>query len=462
MKNYLTYPCKYMNISQNYSSIYSHSIHSTGAPNDFPIDEPCKDTGRDWLYCPCDEMKVMRIYGVNNGGTNTIWLTSTSKVIMPSGEDYITMLVMHPEDDDLSLIKTGQTFRRGEAICREGMDGNVTGNHFHISFGLGTIQGNGWQTNTKDAWVISTTGGSIKPEDACYIDPTFTTVMRTQGINFATLPDVSKESTISMIGIDVSKHNGAINWSSVGTSEAKFVIARAGFGSLTSQVDSRFHENITTALRYGLHVGAYWFSYALSIDDIKAEAALFAKTLEPYKGKMDFPVFFDLEYDSFNYAKKFGVTIDKSMATTFALTFCQEMWQYGWYCGNYTNLDCYLRYFDESRMKNIDTWLADWRKIDEPSAPCTIWQYSNTGSIKGITGNVDMNICYKDYPKFIQENGWNGYKATAPSKPETNPDNSTLDDLKVENDLLKFNISIYKSTLSGIEEKIKDMYTKLQ
>ena len=80
-KNYLTYPCKVMRITQNYLGKTSHLPHTTGYPKDYPIDEGGKDTGRDGFFCPCDELKIVRLYGAGNGGTNTIWVESTTKCI---------------------------------------------------------------------------------------------------------------------------------------------------------------------------------------------------------------------------------------------------------------------------------------------------------------------------------------------------------------------------------------------
>ena len=80
-KNYLIYPCRVMRITQNCSGTTSHLPHKKGYPSDFPIDEGCDDSKRSYIYCPCDEMKIVRIYGVGSGGTNTLWLESTSKVL---------------------------------------------------------------------------------------------------------------------------------------------------------------------------------------------------------------------------------------------------------------------------------------------------------------------------------------------------------------------------------------------
>ena len=186
MANYLIYPCKTMKITQNYLGTTSHYPHTVGHPKDYPIDEGCTDTGRDYMYCPCDKMKVKRIYGVGARGTNTLWLESTSKVLFADGtEDYFTLMVIHPNDDDLRKLKVGQTFTRGQQICREGKDG-ATANHFHFSGGKGKMSGTGWTANTRGKYVLTTTNGACKPELLFWIDTSFTKVISKGGISFKT------------------------------------------------------------------------------------------------------------------------------------------------------------------------------------------------------------------------------------------------------------------------------------
>ena len=197
MKNYLIYPTKVMNITQNYSGTYSHANNSKGSPADYPIDEACSDSGRDYFYCPCDEMKIAHIYGVGKSGTNTIWLESTSKVNMPCGDDYVTIMVIHPNDDTLSKLKEGQKFKRGEKMFLEGNDGNATGYHLHISAATGKFTGSGWMQNSKGSWVLSTTGKTVKPEQAFWVDDTFTTVKSAGGITFKHLSASAKTETTS-------------------------------------------------------------------------------------------------------------------------------------------------------------------------------------------------------------------------------------------------------------------------
>lgn len=187
MSEYLTYPFKTMKITQSYTGTTSHLPHTTVSPKDYPIDEGGKDTGRDPFYAPC-KMKVRKIYGVGNRGTNTLWVESTEKVTMPNGKtDYVTIMLIHPNDSDLKRLKVGQTFKKGDIVCYEGVDG-ATGNHIHMAVGMGKMTGTGWTQNDNEKWVLTCTNGTIKPEDAFYIDKSFTTVINDKGLDFKEVP----------------------------------------------------------------------------------------------------------------------------------------------------------------------------------------------------------------------------------------------------------------------------------
>lgn len=187
--NYLIYPTKVINITQTHLE-GNHASHSSGEPKDYPIDDGSADAGRSYFYCPCDEMKIVKIYGVGSSGVNTVWMTSTAPVDMPAGSAYVTVMVEHPEDDDLLKLKVGQIFKRGEAMFREGGNGangaGTYGNHFHISVGTGQIVGTGWRQNSKGAWVIHTTGEAKKATDCFYLDGQ--TIRSTGGLNFRNQP----------------------------------------------------------------------------------------------------------------------------------------------------------------------------------------------------------------------------------------------------------------------------------
>ncbi len=176
--NYAVYPVKVMNITQNHTE-GNHKDHT-----DFPFDEACADVGRDYMYCPCDKMEVTKLYGVGNGGVNTVWLTSATPVDMPCGKAVITMMVEHVEDEDLRGLSVGQVFCRGDKMFREGKDG-ASGNHFHISVGTGKMKGGGWENNGK-AWVLSTHGQAKRADEVFYIENT--RVRNAAGYDFKMLP----------------------------------------------------------------------------------------------------------------------------------------------------------------------------------------------------------------------------------------------------------------------------------
>lgn|GEM_PF-3495910 len=194
----LKYPCKNMKITQSYLGHYSHEPNRNGSPPDYPIDEAGVDRNRDWFYAPCD-LQIARIYGVGNSGDNTIWMTSKEPVEMPCGKDYVTIMVVHPEDDDLKNIRVGQEFKRGERMFREGQDGKASGNHFHMSVATGMIRSGGWVKNSREAWVIFTTGRALKPEEAFFVTEDIK-IISSGGLFFKPMP---KEEEVGKVFKDV-------------------------------------------------------------------------------------------------------------------------------------------------------------------------------------------------------------------------------------------------------------------
>ena len=215
-----------------------------------------------------------------------------------------------------------------------------------------------------------------------------------------------------MKGIDISKHNGTIDWAKVDASGIDFVLIQAGYGNDLSQKDPKFDENVQGALAHKLHVGAYWFSYAISAEDAKKEAEVCKQVVAPYKGKLAFPVAFDYEYESITYALKQGVTTTNALIDAIARAFMDSMKASGWYVNLYTNID-FIKSgkFSTSTINAYDVWLADYS--GSPDYPCGIQQTGSTGEIPGISGKVDMDVAYKAYPTIIQSGGYNGY-----SKPQ--------------------------------------------
>lgn len=171
--NYMTYPMKNMRITCRYDQAAhaKHCINVTDGRVDYPIDDAGYDSGRDAIYCPCDEMKVTAIRGLGNPNiTNTIWLVSTTPVITPTFTDIAFLVLTHSNDDDFKNIGVGSVFKRGEVICYEGTSG-ASANHIHLTCGRG--YSDNWLQNSNGSWVM--TGNSLKPEEVFFIDRSFTT-----------------------------------------------------------------------------------------------------------------------------------------------------------------------------------------------------------------------------------------------------------------------------------------------
>lgn len=217
------------------------------------------------------------------------------------------------------------------------------------------------------------------------------------------------------LGIDVSEHNGIINWEKVKASGVQFAMIRAGYGQ--GNIDKRFQFNISECNRLGIPCGVYWFSYALNATAAKREAQYVLGAIKPYK--LEYPIAFDFEYDSVEYAKKKGVTITKALASDITRAFCNEIEAAKFYALNYTNQDYLSRYFDADVAAKYGIWLASWNNKAQPPRDCQIWQYTSSGKVDGISGNVDMNKCYIDFPAKIKSAGLNGFKSEVKTMTDT-------------------------------------------
>ncbi len=178
-----------------------------------------------------------------------------------------------------------------------------------------------------------------------------------------------------------------------------------GYGS--NNADKQFERNISECNRLGIPCGVYWFSYALSAQKAANEAKYCLAAIKPYK--VEYPVCFDFEYDSVEYAEKCGVNVTKELASSMVRAFCGTVEGVKYYAMNYSNPDFLSRYFDVEIPERYDLWLASWKSnpnFNDPPRQCGIWQYG-TRPISGIIGNVDANVSYKDYKQIIAEWGLN-------------------------------------------------------
>lgn len=217
-------------------------------------------------------------------------------------------------------------------------------------------------------------------------------------------------------GIDVSKWNGSIDWNNVKSSGIDYVMIRAGYGSST--VDPNFKSYIEGASAAGLKIGVYWFSYATSVDKARIEAEKCLQTISPYKDKISYPVYFDYEYASVDYATDNGITITKDLASQMANTFINTIKSSGYDTGLYTNKDFSSKYFDTELLYSNNLWIAQYNSQCTFDKPYMMWQYTDKGSVNGINGYVDMNYTYLKSMKY-------DYTGNVPPSNDGNLDTTT-------------------------------------
>lgn len=205
-------------------------------------------------------------------------------------------------------------------------------------------------------------------------------------------------------GIDVSQWQGYINWNDVSADNIEFAIIRSSYGS--SGIDNQFVNNMTNIAKTNIKTGAYHYTYALSSPGAISEANHFLNVISPYE--FSYPVVLDIE-DSSLYP------LGRQTITDIALTFCNILEKAGYYVSIYSNLNFINNYLDMSRLSTFDIWLAQWAQSPTYTGNFGMWQYTSTGSVNGITGDVDLDKSYKDYPSIISNLGLN--KASSSLKP---------------------------------------------
>lgn len=202
-------------------------------------------------------------------------------------------------------------------------------------------------------------------------------------------------------GIDVSQWQGRIEWQRV---ETDFVIIRAGYGRLISQKDTEFETNYVGARSHGIPCGAYWFSYAVTPEEARAEADA---CLSVIRGKQfEYPIYYDVEDSRI-------LSLGKSAVSGIIRAFMDRIERAGYFAGLYMSADDLAAYADEDIRRRYAVWVADYN-TDRPDYDGTygMWQKSSTGRIDGISGNVDIDEAFEDYPEIIRNAGLNGSDPT--------------------------------------------------
>lgn len=200
----------------------------------------------------------------------------------------------------------------------------------------------------------------------------------------------------SIPGIDVSEFQGDIDWQQVKAAGVEFAIVRVGYRSYGGGVinfDKNFAKNLEGAAAAGIKTGVYFFSQAVSVEEAIEEADAVLDAIAPYN--ITYPVVYDWEIIYEDDARTDNIPVET--LTDCCIAFCERVEGAGYTPMVYQNKRTTLFKLDLPRLTEYDFWLAEYGKKPTYYYDYKIWQYSNTGKIPGISGDVDLNISFRDY-----------------------------------------------------------------
>ena len=195
-------------------------------------------------------------------------------------------------------------------------------------------------------------------------------------------------------GIDVSHHQGEIDWYDA-VDEITFAIIRIGQG--TRIIDKQFENNYKGAKEAGVELGAYL--YCDSKDSAGAEKEAYQVINLLKEKKFEWPIYYDIEGDALS-----------GDVNEMATTFCSILQENNYFCGIYSSAYPLSNQFSQEVLSSYAIWVANY-DVDQPhfDGEWGIWQYTSSGSVKGINGNVDMDYATINYADIIISKGFNGY-----------------------------------------------------
>lgn len=204
-----------------------------------------------------------------------------------------------------------------------------------------------------------------------------------------------KNQVVGKVGIDVSYHQGEIDWSKVKSAGISYAFLRAGYrGYDTGKLkeDEQFSAHLKEASEAEIDLGVYFYSQAISKEEAVEEANF---VLEKIKGtRVDYPIVFDMEIES---EKARTAKLTPAQITDITIAFCERIKEAGYTPMIYGNIIWMMDHLQLERVTGYQKWFAQY--YNKPFFPYEfqIWQYSSTGKIPGIKGDVDLNLCFADY-----------------------------------------------------------------
>ncbi len=243
----------------------------------------------------------------------------------------------------------------------------------------------GWQTLDGHTYYFDKNGNPVTGEQVI------------QGVKYRFDEEGMLANGSGVLGIDVSRWNGSIDWNAVKNSGVNYAIIRCGFrGTATGALveDSSFHTNIRGAQKAGLKVGVYFFSAAVNDVEAVEEASMAASLCSGYN--LSYPIFLDVERSDSGNGRADGISTSDRTAVIKA--FCATVQDSGYKAGLYANKTWMEEKIETPSLTGYKLWLAQYAA--EPTYGRTrydMWQYTSKGTIAGISGKVDLNLSYLNY-----------------------------------------------------------------
>lgn len=224
----------------------------------------------------------------------------------------------------------------------------------------------------------------------------YTRIIDENGLKYYTDGEGNK---VSRLGIDVSEYQPEVDWVKVKDAGAEFVMVRLGFrgygeaGNMAE--DSMFKKHIEGARNAGLDVGVYFFSQAITDEEALEEAEFVLERIKNYE--ITCPVAYDVEEIKFDESRTDN--LDSEQFTRNCKIFCDKVEEAGYETMIYANMKWLAFTLDMEDLTKYEKWYADYEIVPQNPYEISMWQYTETGSIDGVEGNVDLNIWFPEINK---------------------------------------------------------------
>lgn len=203
---------------------------------------------------------------------------------------------------------------------------------------------------------------------------------------------------ISYVGVDLSKQNGDVNFASMKAAGVDYVMIRlGGRGYSTGQItlDENFKKNMDGAVEAGLDIGVYFYSQAISQEEVVQEVEFIVQNLAPYKAQVKYPVAMDMEFVANDEARIDG--LGREDKTELTSSFLEGLKGAGYVPMIYGDKEWLIKEIDLTRLQGYDVWLAQEEDLPDYPYQYTMWQYATDGVVNGVTGDANLNICFVGY-----------------------------------------------------------------